>query len=57
MHWVTTFYAWHKKHGGLEASGAKRFKELEVENAKLKRIAANQMLDMSVMKELLQKYL
>ena len=40
----------------LDASGAKRLKELEVENAKPKRIVADQMLDMSAMKELLQKY-
>ena len=51
-----TFYAWRKKYGGLEASEAKRLKELEVENAKLKRIVADQMLDMSAMKELLQKH-
>ena len=38
-------------------AGPSAVKELEVENAKLKRIVANQMLDMSVMKELLQKYL
>lgn len=51
-----TFYAWRKKYGGLEASEAKRLKELEIENAKLKRIVADQMLDMSAMKELLQKH-
>lgn len=51
-----TFYAWRKKYGGLEASEAKRLKELEVENAKLKWIVADQMLDMSAMKELLQKH-
>ena len=50
-----TFYAWRRKYGGLEASEAKRLKELEVENAKLKRIVADQMLDMSAMKELLAK--
>jgi putative transposase len=50
-----TFYAWRKKLGGMEASDAKRLRELEAENAKLKRIVAEQMLDMSAMKELLAK--
>ena len=51
-----TFYAWRKKFGGMEASDAKRLRELEAENAKLKRIVAEQMLDMTAMKELLQKH-
>ena len=40
----------------MEASDAKRRRELETENAKLKRIVAEQMLDMSAMKELLGKH-
>jgi putative transposase len=40
----------------MEASDARRLKALEAENAKLKRIVAEQMLDMSAMKELLQKH-
>ena len=51
-----TFYAWRKKFGGMEPSDARRLRELEAENAKLKRIVADQMLDMSAMKELLQKH-
>lgn len=51
-----TFYAWRKKFGGMEASDAKRLRELESENAKLKRIVAEQMLDMTAMKELLQEH-
>jgi putative transposase len=51
-----TFYAWRKKYGGMEASDAKRLRELEAENAKLKRIVADQILDMSAMKELLGKH-
>ena len=39
----------------MDASEAKRLRELEVENAKLKRIVADQMLDMTSMKELLAK--
>ncbi len=50
-----TFYSWRKKYGGMDASEAKRLRELEVENAKLKRIVADQMLDMTSMKELLAK--
>jgi len=51
-----TFYTWRKKYGGMEASDTKRLRELEAENAKLKRIVADQMLDMSAMKELLGKH-
>lgn len=40
----------------MEASDAKRLRALEAENAKLKRIVADQMLDMSAMKDLLQKH-
>lgn len=50
-----TFYTWRKKYGGMDASEAKRLRELESENAKLKRIVADQMLDMTAMKELLAK--
>lgn len=50
-----TFYSRRKKYGGMDASEATRLRELEVENAKLKRIVADQMLDMSAMKELLAK--
>jgi putative transposase len=52
---TATFYTWRKKYGGMDASEAKRLRELEIENAKLKRIVADQMLDMSSMKELLAK--
>ncbi|MEM8594926.1 MAG: transposase [Pseudomonadota bacterium] len=47
-----TFYAWRKKFGGMEASDARKLHDLEGENARLKRIVADQMLDMSAMKEL-----
>jgi putative transposase len=52
---TATFYAWRKKFGGMEASDAKKLRELETENARLKRIVADQMLDMTAMKELLAK--
>ena len=51
-----TFYTWRKKYVGMETSDAKRLRELEAENAKLKRIVADQVLDMSAMKELLGKH-
>ena len=53
---TATFYTWRKKYGGMEASDAKRLRELEAENMKLKRIVADQVLDMSAMKELLGKH-
>ena len=50
------FYSWRKKYGAMKAGDAKRLRALEAENAKLKRIAADLMLDMSAMKDLLQKH-
>ncbi|MBU9700185.1 IS3 family transposase [Rhodobacteraceae bacterium HSP-20] len=52
-----TFYAWKAKYSGMTVSEAKRLKALEDENAKLKRLLAEQMLDMAAMKELLSKKL
>ena len=50
-----TFYSWKSKHGGMTVSDAKRLKALEDENAKLKKMLAEQMLDAAAMKELLSK--
>ncbi len=50
-----TFYAWKAKYGGMEPSDAKRLKALEDENAKLKRLYADAMLDNSALKDLLAK--
>jgi putative transposase len=50
-----TFYAWKAKFGGMTVSDAKRLKALEDENAKLKKLLAEQMLDAAAMKELLSK--
>lgn len=50
-----TFYAWRKKYGGLEVSEARRLKALEQENIRLKRIVADQTLDIVSMKDLLAK--
>jgi putative transposase len=49
-----TFYAWRKEFGGMEASDTKRLCALEGESGKLKRIVAEQMLDMAATKEFLQ---
>ena len=50
-----TIYNWKAKYGGMEVSEAKRLRSLEDENAKLKRLLADAMLDMAAMRELLQK--
>lgn len=50
-----TFYNWKAKFGGMEVSEAKRLKQLEAENAKLKRLLADAELDKLMMKELLSK--
>jgi putative transposase len=46
-----TYYRWRKEYGGLQVDQAKRLKELEQENAKLKRLAANLSLDVLVLKD------
>ncbi|EYD76785.1 Mobile element protein [Rubellimicrobium mesophilum DSM 19309] len=50
-----TFYAWKAKFGGMEVSEAKRLKALEDENAKLKRLLADAMLDNAGLKDLLSR--
>ena len=45
-----TFYKWRAKFGGMEASDAKRLKELEGENAKLKKLLAEAHLDIHALK-------
>jgi transposase-like protein len=46
-----TYYRWRKEYGGLRTDQAKRLKELEKENARLKKVVANQALDMEILKE------
>ena len=48
-----TFYKWRAKFGGMEVSDAKRLRELEGENAKLKRLLAEAHLDMHALKSVL----
>lgn len=50
-----TFYNWRSKYGGMEVSEARRLKSLEEENQKLKRLVAEQALDILVLKDVLQK--
>lgn len=46
-----TYYRWRKEYGGLQVDQAKRLKELEQENSKLKRLVANLSLDNLVLKD------
>ena len=46
-----TYYRWRKEYGGLRMDQAKHLKELERENARLKRLVADQALDISILKE------
>jgi putative transposase len=50
-----TFYAWRTKFGGMEVSDAKRLKALEEENARLKRLLAESLLDQAALKDLLSR--
>lgn len=50
-----TFYKLKSKYGGMDLSDARRLKQLEEENAKLKRLVADVMLDNVVLKDLLGK--
>ena len=47
-----TFYKWKAKFGGLEVSDARRLKALEDENAKLKKLLAETMLDIAILKDI-----
>ena len=50
-----TFYNWKSKYGGMEASEVKRIKELEEENARLKRMYANLAMDNEILRDLFTK--
>jgi len=50
-----TFYAWRRKYGGMQADEAKRLRVLEDENRRLKRVVADQALNIQVLKDLLGK--
>jgi transposase-like protein len=46
-----TYYRWRKEYGGLRMDQAKRLKELEKENTRLRKLVADQALDMSILRE------
>ncbi len=52
---ASAFYRWKSKYGGMEASDARRLKQLEDENSRLKRLLAEQVLDNTMLKDLLGK--
>ena len=52
---VGTFYNWRSKYAGLEVNEAKRLRELESENNKLKRLLAEKLLEVEAMKDVLSK--
>ena len=52
---TATFYAWKAKYGGLEVSQARKLKALEDENARLKKLLAEAMLDVAVLRDVTAK--
>jgi putative transposase len=52
---VASYYLWRSKFGGLEVSEAKRLKALEQENARLKKLLAEALLEQAVTREVLRK--
>jgi transposase-like protein len=46
-----TYYRWRKQYGGMQVNQARRLKELERENARLKKLLAESMLDNAILKE------
>ena len=54
---LPTYYQWKSKYGGMEASDLKRVKDLEAENARLKRMYAELALDAAAMKDFIAKKL
>jgi putative transposase len=49
-----TFYTWRKKYGGLELSDLKRLKQLEDENRRLKKLVADQALDIQMLRDVVK---
>jgi putative transposase len=47
-----TYYRWRKKYGGMSTSDAKKYKELEKENARLKKLVADLSLDNAILKDI-----
>ena len=49
----TTYYRWRRKYGGMDVNEARRLKQVEEENRRLKRIVADQALNLQILKDLL----
>lgn len=49
-----TYYRWRKMYGGMKVDQAKRLKELETENTRLKKLVADQALDMAILRDVAQ---
>ena len=54
---VSTLYQWRKKYSGLDVAQLKRLKELEEENSKLKKMYADQALEIEILREVIEKKL
>ena len=52
---VQTYYRWRKEYGGMDVSQARRLKELDKENQRLKKLVADLSLDNAILKEVLSK--
>ncbi len=52
---IGTFYNWRSKYAGMEVNEAKRMKDLELENNKLKRILAEKLLEVEALKDVISK--
>ncbi len=52
-----TFYKWRSKYGGMDVSDAKRLKQLEAENRRLKNLLADTMLDKQILQDIVEKKL
>ena len=50
-----TFYNWRKKYGGMQVNDLRRLRELEAENSRLKRMVAEQALDLQVLRDVVKK--
>ncbi len=50
-----TFYRWRRKYGGMEVAEARKLRELERENGELKRVVAEQALDIRILKDVNSK--
>ena len=52
---ANTYYRWRKEYGGMNTSDARRLKELEKENGRLKKLVAEQALDISILRDVNSK--